>query len=99
MLCRYEESVHQFYKYQEIRDYGEVEWIVLKTGELILFALDSYAGKITLYQHKGASGFVLVDTVNSIGKHFITLMVSTLSSPFDIHSILVGVVNLSNVTL
>ncbi|KAG8202085.1 hypothetical protein JTE90_010447 [Oedothorax gibbosus] len=67
IIYRFDESNNVFHKYQEIRDYGDVEWIVLRTGELVLFALDSYLGKINLYQHKGASGFVLVDTVNSIG--------------------------------
>ncbi|GIY08727.1 uncharacterized protein CDAR_24111 [Caerostris darwini] len=66
-IFRYEVSTGIFQKYQEIHDYGELDYLVLQTGELILFVLDSQMGKLKLYQHKGASGFVNIDTVNSLG--------------------------------
>ncbi|XP_035217633.1 uncharacterized protein LOC118190946 [Stegodyphus dumicola] len=68
LIYRYEASIDkQFHKYQEIKDYGDLEWIVLETGELLFFALDSQMGEIKLYQYKGASGFVKVDKITSIG--------------------------------
>ncbi|GBM11567.1 hypothetical protein AVEN_180128-1 [Araneus ventricosus] len=67
VIYRYDDSNGLFQKYQVIQEYGELEWLVLQTGELILFVLDSQMGKLKLYQHKGASGFVNVDTINSLG--------------------------------
>ncbi|KAF8784361.1 Thrombospondin-type laminin G domain and EAR like protein [Argiope bruennichi] len=66
-IYRYDDSNGLFQKYQVIQDYGELDWLVLQTGELILFVLDSQMGKLKMYQHKGASGFVIIDTINSLG--------------------------------
>ncbi|GBM05772.1 hypothetical protein AVEN_55854-1 [Araneus ventricosus] len=45
VIYRYDDSNGLFQKYQVIQDYGELEWLVLQTGELILFVLDSQMGK------------------------------------------------------
>ncbi|GFY76959.1 tspear [Trichonephila inaurata madagascariensis] len=66
-IYRFDGKSNLFMKYQEIEDYGELEWIVLQTGELVLFVLNSHQGKLKLYQYKGASGFVNIDTINSLG--------------------------------
>ncbi|CAL1261759.1 unnamed protein product [Larinioides sclopetarius] len=67
VIYRFDDSSGLFQRYQVIKDYGKLEWLVLQTGELILFVLDSQMGKLKLYQHKGASGFVNIDTINSLG--------------------------------
>ncbi|GFS48446.1 tspear [Nephila pilipes] len=67
LIYRFDDSSHLFMKYQEIKDYGELDWIVLQTGELVLFVLNSHSGKLKLYQYKGASGFVNIDSINTLG--------------------------------
>lgn len=66
--CRYDIASETFEKYQVLDDYGIVEWILLKTGEILLFLVDSIQSQVKVYQHKGVSGFVKIDAIKSFGE-------------------------------